>query len=143
VTGDNPRELDDHSGMRASTWALVALAAWAASACGDDHHNSGTEADQLGVGASCSVNEDCTVQGQICLPFKGGYCGLKDCTGDIDCPQGSRCVAHTDGTNYCFRACVDKAECNYNRPVDFASNCSSNVTFVDGAKNGKACVPPS
>jgi len=113
-------------------------------ACGDDDDGGGgTEADKLGVGAACAKTEDCTVQGQICLPFKGGYCGIENCTADADCPQGSLCVAHDDGKNYCFRVCVDKSECNLNRPVEFESNCSSNITFVEGKKGSKACVPPS
>jgi hypothetical protein len=52
---------------------------------------------------------------------------------------------HTDGMNYCFRNCIDKAECNANRDPANEANCSSNVTFVEPAKNQglKACVPPS
>jgi hypothetical protein len=30
-----------------------------------------------------------------------------------------------------------------NRSADQESNCSSNIDFVDSAKSGKACVPPS
>jgi len=45
--------------------------------------------------------------------------------------------------NYCFRICVDKAECNLNRDVDVEANCSSSVDFVDGKKGAKACIPPS
>jgi hypothetical protein len=114
------------------------------SACGDDDDGGGgTEADKIGVGASCAKNEDCKHSGQTCLPFKGGYCGVENCAGDADCPQGSACVAHTDGKNYCFRICVDKVDCNRNRPVDLEANCSSSITFVDGKKGSKACVPPS
>ena len=110
--------------------------------CGDDNE----EADLLGVGAECNVaNDECDLDNnQVCLTtFAGGYCGIADCTGDIDCPEASACIAHTDLTNYCFRTCADKAECNENRSVDFESNCSSNVTFVDGTLGRKACVPPS
>ncbi|MBK7579763.1 MAG: hypothetical protein IPI67_06085 [Myxococcales bacterium] len=129
--------------LRLAALVLLALPTSLA-ACGDDDNGGGgTEADKIGVGASCNVNEDCAVKGQTCLPFKGGYCGLADCTADADCPQGSACVSHDDGKNYCFRICLDKSECNYNRPVDLASNCSSNVTFVEGKKGNKACVPPS
>lgn len=117
--------------------------ALAASGCGDDDDDDGTEADRIGVGAACAKNEDC-LEGQTCLlNFKGGYCGLKDCTAHIDCPDGSRCVTHDDGVNYCFRECVDKArDCNRNRPVDIESNCVANITFVE-PYSGKACVPPS
>lgn len=131
--------------LRLLTGSFLALSlVFSLGACGDDDDDGGgTEADKLGVGAACSGNADCKVEGQICLPFKGGYCGLADCTADTDCPQGSLCVAHTDGKNYCFRVCKDKVECNYNRPVELESNCSANVTFVSGGKGSKACVPPS
>ncbi|MBN2344003.1 MAG: hypothetical protein JXR45_21095 [Deltaproteobacteria bacterium] len=123
------------------------LFAWAG--CGDDPP-PGTEADHVGVGAECVTNEDCpqpvddSVPAQICLQqFDGGYCGIEDCTGNDDCPDGSACVAHDDGVNYCFRVCLDKSECNLNRTIDNQSNCSSNITFVDPNTNVKACVPPS
>jgi hypothetical protein len=82
---------------------------------------------------------------QRCLTqFKGGYCGLQNCTSHAACPEGSACVVHEDGDRYCFRSCIDKAECNVNRTPDNESNCSSSVTYVDGDKSlGKACVPPS
>jgi hypothetical protein len=128
-----------------TTGAALFVASWAVlGACGDDDDDRGaTAADKIGVGAMCKVNADC-LDGQICLlNFKGGYCGLKDCTGLADCPNGSDCVEHTDGLKYCFRICVDKAECNRNRDLDFESNCSSNITFVEGKPSYKACVPPS
>jgi len=129
--------------MRCSIIVLSILAIAPLAACGDDDNNGGTEADRHGIGAICSANEDCFEQGQTCLPFKGGYCGVADCTGDEMCPSGARCVAHTDGKNYCFRVCTDKTQCNFNRPLEFESNCSSNITFVSGGKSTKACVPPS
>jgi len=110
-------------------------------ACGDD----GTEADQLGVGAECAATSECDEDtNQECLTeFSGGYCGIRDCVSDEDCPEASACIAHDNQTNYCFRVCLDKAECNENRSVDVESNCSSNVVFTDGAQGRKACVPPS
>jgi hypothetical protein len=107
--------------------------------CGD----SGSEAQRRGVGSACAVNTDCTETGQVCLTFKGGYCGLADCQNNAGCPSGSACVAHTDGRNYCFLICTDKSQCNLHRSADVEANCSSNVTFVDGASTLKACVPPS
>ncbi len=106
----------------------------------------GENADSLGVGAECTVADDCRQDevAQDCLTqFKGGYCGIVDCASDEDCPRDAGCIAHEDGSNYCFRVCIDKAECNENRGVDNEANCSSNVTFVDGAMGRKACVPPS
>jgi hypothetical protein len=108
-------------------------------ACADD----ADEAVKRGVGADCSSDVDCPEEGQSCLDFKGGYCGLEDCEGDDDCPRGSACVTHDDGVNYCFLLCGDKPDCNRHRGADEA-NCVSSVTFVEGGKNGaKACEPPS
>ncbi len=122
------------------TWLLLATLSFALlTACGND-------ADDIGVGAACSVADDCNQDDgdQQCLTqFKGGYCGLEGCAADADCPEGSACVSHSDGVNYCFRICVDKADCNANRSVDDEANCSSSVTFADGTKDGKACIPPS
>jgi hypothetical protein len=101
-------------------------------------------ANQVGVGAACIANADCTTEGQICLTdFKGGYCGEKGCTKHADCPDGSLCV--TEGTaNYCFLTCDSKDTCNANRTADNEANCSSSVTYVEDAPAGsKSCVPPS
>jgi hypothetical protein len=110
-------------------------------ACG----GGGSEADRLGIGAECTASDQCDEETeQVCLlQFKGGYCGLSNCVHDVDCPEDSACIAHDDGTNYCFRLCIDKPDCNANRTVDNESNCSSSVTFVDGTQGRKACVPPS
>lgn len=113
-------------------------------ACGGDDGGGLTPAQQHGVGAACKADTDCVVGETAlkCLPFKGGYCGLADCKGDADCPSGSACVAHTDGSNYCFLLCTDKPQCNFTRPPEIESNCVSNIDFVDGKKTNKACVPP-
>ena len=127
--------------------ALLGAFAMIVAACG----GAGNEADMVGVGAECAAATDCPVLAcdvdpcpvLDCLPqFSGGYCGLTGCAGDVDCPMGSACVAHTDGVNYCFRLCLDKAECNINRSVDVQSNCSASVTFVE-PQSAKACIPPS
>lgn len=137
--------------MKRAAVAVVLMSLSVMAACGDDD-DDGTAADRLGVGAECGGDTDC-LEGQTCLAFKGGYCGIRDCTGDENscpdpdpakcCPNGSKCVTHDDGVNYCFRICVDKPECNANRDVDNEANCSSSVTFVDGDMGRKACVPPS
>ena len=117
-------------------------------ACGDDDDDE-TEADRLGVGATCKSNDDCLREGDggvnlSCLKqFKGGYCGVEDCKSNEDCPEHSVCVAHDDGNNYCFRSCKEKTECNENRGPDEEANCSSNVEYVEDDTSGKACVPPS
>lgn len=122
--------------------------------CGDDEQRAGTDAQQHGVGAECTEDAHCLQEGLTsadggnmpleCLTtFKGGYCGLQNCQGDEDCPQGSACIAHDDGENYCFLICANKPECNVYRSLENESNCSSNVDFVDGTQGRKACVPPS
>jgi len=105
----------------------------------------GSSADELGIGAQCTSSDECDADThQTCLTqFKGGYCGLEGCAHDTDCPPDSACVAHDDGNNYCFRVCAVKADCNANRATDNEANCESSITFVDGAMNRKACVPPS
>lgn len=120
--------------------ALLVISMLCTLSCDDDG-----EADFLGIGAECTATSACnTDDDQECLSqFAGGYCGSRDCASDLDCPADSGCVAHTDGVNYCFRTCTDKVECNANRSVENEANCSSNVTFTDGAMGRKACVPPS
>jgi hypothetical protein len=124
---------------------VVPLLAVASAGC-----TGGSDADRIGVGAECSTQAPCpddedsdTPELECLTQFDGGYCGLSDCTGNEDCPETSACVAHTDGSNYCFRLCVDKPECNVNRSEGNESNCSSNVVFVDASTDSKACVPPS
>jgi hypothetical protein len=128
-------------------WVMLAMGL-CLTACGDDG-DDGTEADQLGVGAQCTSTADCLheedagVHLTCLLQFKGGYCGVEDCDSNDDCPDQSVCVAHEDGSNYCFRSCVEKVECNENRDADQEANCSGNTEFVDTDTEGKACVPPS
>ncbi len=106
--------------------------------------SSESEAVKHGVGAACTKSADCTEAGQTCLTnFKGGYCGVKDCKKNADCPAGSLCVTHTDKVNYCFLQCTDKTQCNTSRGADVAANCSSSITFAEPATQAKACVPPS
>jgi len=131
--------------------SLLFLASFAV-ACGDD---DGNEAARLGVGAQCTVTTDCPVvslegdagmqQLECILDFKGGYCGLTNCVNNAGCPDGSVCVAHTNGQSYCFRTCVDKPECNGARDVDNEANCSSSFDFQVPAEDmgEKACIPPS
>jgi hypothetical protein len=114
---------------------VLALGLLAACSCGPD-------ADRLRIGAECSQTAQCENEELSCLTaFRGGYCGASGCAADVDCPEGARCVT-VGATNYCFRECVDKAECNAHRSVQNESNCSSNITRVQGG-NWKACVPPS
>lgn len=122
--------------MRTASILLLSLPLFLA-ACGSD-------ADDAGVAAECTTNDDCFEEGQVCLTqFKGGYCGIQGCTSNADCPDQSGCVTHDDGVNYCFRFCGDKADCNVNRSVDNEANCSSSIDWVETDTDAKACVPPS
>jgi hypothetical protein len=110
--------------------------------------NGETEADRLGVGAQCTAGAQCATVDELeleCLTqFKGGYCGLEGCAGDVDCPEGSACVTHSgDGKNYCFRVCLDKPDCNRNRAAENEANCVGSIDFVDPRNERKACEPPS
>ena len=126
--------------MARTTLMLLALGAVLTLGCGSDE----AEVDRLGVGAACTQMEDCADTAPDCLTnFKGGYCGIADCKADADCPEGSACVTHDDGKNYCFRLCNTKEECNANRPEEVWSNCAGNVQFVAADRKDKACVPPS
>ena len=107
----------------------------------------GSDADELGVGAECTGNDQCDSGDDelvlSCLTtFKGGYCGLEGCKANADCPEDSICVTHEDAKNYCFRVCAEKAECNANRAAEVESNCSSSITRVEEGSQ-KACLPPS
>jgi hypothetical protein len=115
--------------------------------------SSGNEADQVGVASICEVDDDCpevvidgeTTQLQCITDFSGGYCSIQGCDSAADCPDGSTCVAHDDGENYCFRECAEKSECNANRPEDDEANCSASFDYADPADDDglKACIPPS
>jgi hypothetical protein len=135
--------------MKRLTWlTLATLSLLLFTACGDDDDEN--EANRLGVGASCDNNDHCATDQSCLTEFKGGYCGVRDCEHDEDCPEGSACIAGENATsdsgtsgNYCFLVCANKIDCNLHRPVDDEANCSSSVTFIDDAQGRKACVPPS
>jgi hypothetical protein len=129
-------------------YVLIAGAFVAGLAVGCGNSDGETEADRFGVGAECSDAAECEsadeeVELECLTQFKGGYCGLDACAGDVDCPDGSACVTHDDGNNYCFRVCQDKPDCNLNRSVENAANCVGSITFVDDRNDRKACEPPS
>lgn len=103
-----------------------------------------SNADTKGIAAECKTDADCKEQDQKCLTqFRGGYCGMKDCTADKNCPTNALCIKHTDNNNYCFRSCNEKVDCNANRSTANEANCSANVESVEGKKGIKSCVPPS
>lgn len=105
------------------------------------------DANDRMIGAECVTSADCDDGNDETAPldclteFAGGYCGDASCLESNDCPKGSACVDYNQST-YCFLICRDKADCNTNRSTDNESNCSSNVSPVEGG-NTKVCVPPS
>lgn len=120
--------------------------------------NGETEADDLGIAAECEVDDDCPevviaglggaggkVQLKCLTQFEAGYCAIDDCESAADCPEGSTCVRHDDGVNYCFRECTQKTECNANRSSENEANCSANFDYARPADDDgqKACIPPS
>ena len=125
---------------RRSTFLAFLLAATAAPSCG-----GGNESDRVGIAAECTKDEDCPKVSDLqltCLTvFRGGYCGLRGCTQDADCPLGAACVLEA-GASYCFRECIEKPECNYQRSPENEANCVSSATHL-GISTSKVCVPPS
>lgn len=127
--------------MRVLSICLISLVFLAC----DDDDDGGSEAQRRGIGAACEASDECAGEGDAgldCLPFKGGYCGDRDCQSDDDCPAGSACVTH-EGANYCFLVCSDKPQCNTYRPVEDEANCVANAELVEDRGNRKVCVPPS
>ncbi len=125
-------------------WGIAFLSMFLFS-CGDD--NNQTEVDRIGIGGECTITDECnqSIDTLTCLTvFKGGYCGKADCQSNFDCPEGSICVNH-EGSNYCFRSCADKLECNSNRTAENESNCSSSFDLAEKSDTTslKACIPPS
>src|SRR5687768_7882836 len=105
-------------------------------ACGDS-------ATDRGVGSECATSDDCTEEGQTCLAFRGGYCGLTGCTMDEDCPVGAACMMRGDAINSCSRTYAVKHDCNANGTEATEATCSSTAMCVEGAMGRKACTPPS
>lgn len=130
--------------------ALILVACCFATACGadDDDDGAANEAVRRGVGAACTADPDCTEPGQTCLTdFKGGMCGIADCTSSAECPDGSVCVADPDlARNFCLLVCNDKADCNVHRSAAEEANCSSTLNEIDMGGTGtdpKVCRPPT
>jgi hypothetical protein len=93
-----------------------------------------------GVGAACSVVEDCAA-GLECIPTAtGGYCTQRDCSTNADCPQDSFCVTHTDGVNYCLKRCSVASDCSFCRPWQYAGTCSDQVVYAEDGTSGTVCL---
>jgi len=122
---------------------VVLLVSFGAAGC-----DNGNSAVERGIGAACADNSECQEAGQACLTeFRGGMCGIADCTSSSQCPSGSVCVADPDfSRNFCLLVCQVKADCNVHRPVEVEANCSSTLNQIDvpdGGTDPKVCRPPN
>lgn len=142
-------------------WTALLITPLAFIGCGGDDEpapEDENEADDLGIGAQCEVDDDCPevdfagmggaggkIQLECLTQFTDGYCAIEGCDSAEDCPEGATCVAHEDGKNYCFRECVDKPECNANRDVESEANCVGSFDLADPADDDgqKVCEPSS
>lgn len=127
----------------APTLFAILLGCTTLTACGDDD----SEAARRGVGSACASSDDCEEEGQQCLTdFKGGMCGIADCTSSEECPGGSVCVADPDfSRNFCLLVCSSKPECNVHRSAEEEANCTSTLDQLDppDGADPKVCRPPS
>jgi hypothetical protein len=90
-----------------------------------------------GLGAVCKAEADCG-GGLVCIgEIDGGYCGVRDCQTDGDCPMNSMCINHA-GLNYCARTCAAASDCSFCRHDNVVGSCRSDVEFLDGS--GSVCV---
>jgi hypothetical protein len=108
---------------------------------GGDPHKICVPGD-CGVGASCAADADCDT-GLVCLTgFRGGYCGLRDCSTNEPCPAGSFCVEHSNGSNYCMVSCAAESDCSFCRRSD-TTECVDNADFVDALTPAgtRVCMP--
>jgi hypothetical protein len=92
-----------------------------------------------GVGASCTEDAHCDPDLECLDDLNGGYCGMRDCASNAECPQASVCVT-IDDTNVCVRTCDVQSDCGFCRHPDFAATCTTDVTYVEGA-SVQVCVP--
>lgn len=129
--------------------ALAVVASSLGLACSDDDPTP-TEAEQLELGAHCMNDAQCDLRAEgvdsefrpICLDgFEGGSCGLLRCGMHDECPEGSACIGHDDGFNYCFALCDETADCNRHRADDVAAVCMEGMRSI-GPDLGTVCVPP-
>jgi hypothetical protein len=94
-----------------------------------------------GIGASCDDVFLCDAGLQCLTAFGGGYCGTQGCTTNAECGQNGLCVTHSNGTNYCLKSCAAPSDCSFCRPATEATECRSDVSFVEAGTTGSVCVP--
>jgi hypothetical protein len=86
-----------------------------------------------GHGAACTSDADCGGGGLVCIDeVDGGYCGVRDCQSNADCPVDSECINHA-GINYCARTCAVESDCTFCRWADVAATCTADVDHVEGS----------
>lgn len=93
-----------------------------------------------GVGADCGSADDCTGDLECTLDLLGGYCSKTGCELNADCPEGSLCVDHSDGSSYCMKSCEAETDCTFCRGADVFATCSDEVTFMEADTTGSVCI---
>ena len=61
------------------------------------------------VGAACSDDDECN---QYCIrdnDFPGGFCTIRSCRSNVDCPEGTVCVQNEGGV--CLFPCGSPRDC--------------------------------
>jgi hypothetical protein len=120
------------------------------------------DADAIGIGTECSSVLPCTSGLECTTSSVGGYCVMKGCEKDGDCPSDSSCLNHEDhgdcvrscSFNYCIQTCIlyhDRPEecfddcpsfpeCNVNRSMESPAYCVASDDGRDGMQKN-VCLP--
>ena len=84
------------------------------------------------VGNSCSSDSDCD---QYCAQgreFPGGFCTLRGCRGNSDCPDGTVCITTHEGV--CAYPCAGPLDCT----AEFLGRSGYTCHFYPGYTSGDA-----
>jgi hypothetical protein len=92
-----------------------------------------------GVGANCSVDDDCASGLQCETGLPSGYCTEKGCKSSDDCSGDEACV-RSGGVAFCAKPCNAASDCSFCRQGTSA-RCEASPTFVGAAHDGSYCIP--
>lgn len=90
-----------------------------------------------GLGASCSADADCGPNLECLDEVDGGFCGVRDCASNADCPVDSLCISHA-GINHCAPTCAATSDCTFCRYGGPTAACTTDVDYIEGG--GAVCV---
>lgn len=93
-----------------------------------------------GVGTGCDGDDDC--DGELsCVTngFPGGYCTLRDCATNDDCP-GENVCGMVEGAAVCLRPCGRDSDCSFCRDGVEKGRCAEDVELASG-ESASVCVP--